>query len=135
VASLKPLKSLAHNIPHHFASTLFYWKTDYAINHVEKVASDNGIEIVEIDLLEFKFTPSLFNSGITGELLAPLKKFVREQIIKHDFESTPLSQFKIRYDFSVSRIRIYDLPTYDCVCSIQTVSGRKYDVLLTEENN
>ncbi|QOL25139.1 hypothetical protein LP316_12625 [Thalassotalea sp. LPB0316] len=132
---MKPLKSLAHNIPHHFASTLFYWKTDYAINHLEKVAKANGIDIVEIDLLAFEYTPEILNTGITGELLVPLKDFVCQQIVKYGFESIQLSQFKIKYDFSVSRKIAFELPTYDCTCTIQTESGRKYDVKLTEANN
>ncbi|MFD2164791.1 hypothetical protein ACFSJY_00800 [Thalassotalea euphylliae] len=99
------------------------------------MAKANCIDIVEIDLLAFEYTPEILNTGITGELLVPLQDFVRQQIVKYGFESIQLSQFKIKYDFSVSRKIAYELPTYDCTCTIQTESGRKYEVKLTEANN
>lgn len=69
-SSLKPLKSVAHNVCHQFASTLNYWAGDYGINHFARsiVAAGN---LVAVDLLAGTSYPVLGGEGASGaELLA-----------------------------------------------------------------
>lgn len=49
-SSLKPLKSVAHNVCHQFASSLNYWTGDYGINHFARSVVAAGGSVA-VDLL------------------------------------------------------------------------------------
>jgi len=57
VASLKSPKSVAHNLPHHFASTLNWWGDDYAIHHLARAVHALPEKRVEIDVLRQTSAP------------------------------------------------------------------------------
>ena len=52
----------------------------------------------------------------------------------HSMENVELKEVVIVYDFDVDRSCSFDLPTYNCVSTIKTVSGRQFQALLTESS-
>ena len=135
MSSLKPLKSIAHNVAHHFASTLSYWIDDYNIHHVWNAAKANGVTKVKIDVLNRKVYPENLNKGRVKEILPGILEFLEYLMKSEGMNDIELKEMTLEYDFGVNRIILYDLTTYDCVSSIETVSGRKYQAFLTEANN
>lgn len=135
MGSLKPLKSIAHNVAHHFASTLSYWKDDYTINHVWNAAKADDISHVRIDVLNRKIEPEILYKGRVKEILPGVFQFLEYLMKSEGMGDIELEEMTLEYDFSVNRISLYDLPTYNCISTIETMSGRKYEVKLTEENN
>ena len=135
MASLKPLKSLAHNIAHHFASTLSYWKDDYTINHLWNAAKKHDIEQVKIDVLKSKIAPEILYQGTIKDFLPSVTQFYKYLMKAQGMSEVEIECMILEYDFSVNRVSPYDLPTYDCKAMIRSTSGREYTVHLTEENN
>jgi len=134
VASLKPLKSVAHNLPHHFASTLNYWGDDYAIHHLAKAASVFPDKCIEIDVLTQTAVPPV--SGAAQQVIGALRGKLSELMAKAGFDPNILASATLRYDFSVNRRSLpFDLPCYDCLCTLSTKSGRTYSASLTEGSN
>ncbi len=130
-SSLKPLKSVAHNVCHQFASTLNYWAGDYGINHFARsvVAAGN---LVAVDLLAGTSHPALAGEGAAGaqQLAAALPSL----LVKEGFEPNLLASATATY-----RVR-GPLPepggnvAYDCRVEFTTVGGRSYAVELSELN-
>lgn len=135
MASLKPLKSVAHNVAHHFASTLSYWKDDYTINHLWNAAKNSGINKVIIDVLRTKIEPESLYQGRVKEFLPSVKEFYEHLKKSEGLSDVDIELLLLEYDFGVNRVSPYDLPTYDCQAKIRSASGREYVVHLTEENN
>ena len=135
MSSLKPLKSIAHNVAHHFASTLSYWKDDYSINHVWNTAKKHNVNKVKIDVLNSKTDPEIINEGRVKELLPGLQAFFKQLIKSESMSEVELESVILEYDFGVNRVSSYALPTYDCKLLIKTTSGKTYEALLTEANN
>ena len=133
--SLKSLKSVAHNLAHHFASTLNYWVDDYAIHHVWNIAKENGVMLVRMDVLNERYDPDCLNQGKAKDVLPGAKEFLLHLLQSAGLADIELAEAVIEYDFSVSRISPYGLPTYDCTSRIKTISGREYSVSLTDANN
>ena len=132
---VKQLKSVAHNLAHHFASTLNYWVDDYAINHVWNIAKEGNVTLVRIDVLNGRYDPDCLNHGRAEELLPHIKEFLQHLLKKAGLANIELSEAVIKYDFSVKRVSIHDLPVYDCESRIKIRSGGEYIALLTESNN
>ena len=82
-SSLKPLKSVAHNVCHQFASTLNYWAGDYGINHFARsvVAAGN---LVAVDLLAGTSHPALSGEGAAGvrQLAVALPSFAGQRRLR-----------------------------------------------------
>lgn len=135
MTSLKTLKSVAHNVAHHFASTLSYWKDDYTINHLWNAAKKHKIDHVKIDVLNSKIEPEILHQGRVKEFLPSITEFYEHVKKSEGMSEANIESLTLEYDFSVNRISLYDLPTYDCKATIRTSSGREYAVHLTEENN
>jgi hypothetical protein len=133
--SLKPLKSVAHSLAHHFASTLCYWKSDYAIHHLAEASKRTNAPIVEIELLTQTTNPPEIQSGMVAELIPYLKSYFLKLLVKEGFSIDVITSVRLKYNFGVGRISLYNLPTYDCVSSISTHDGRKYEAHLTEASN
>ena len=132
MASLKPLKSIAHNLAHHFSSTLSIWKTDYTINHLGIASKTFNIPNMEINVLENSIEPEILNQGMIKEFLPEYNIFLNYLLKTHSMEDVELKEVIIEYNFDVGRSSSYDLPTYDCKSTIRTVSGRQFQVALTE---
>jgi len=133
--SLKPLKSVAHSLAHHFASTLCYWKGDYAIHHLAKASKRMHAPIVEIELLSQTANPPEIKSGMMAEIIPYLQNYLLKLLTKEGFSIDVISSATLKYNFGVGRINLYNLPTYDCISSIITHDGRKYEANLTEASN
>ena len=133
--SLKPLKSVAHNLAHHFASTLCYWGNDYAINHLANTSKRCDAPVVEIDLLSQTANPSEIQTGMVAEIIPYLKNYLFNLLAKEGLSTDIVASASLKYNFEVGRVNAFNLPTYDCVSSIKTFDGRKYEAHLTEANN
>ena len=133
--SLKSLKSVAHNIAHHFASTLCYWKSDYAINHLAEAAKCFHAPVVEINLLTQTANPPEIQTGMVAEIIPYLKQYLFELLAKEGFHRDVIVSARLKYNFGVRRVNLFNLPSYDCVSSITTADGRTYEAHLTEANN
>lgn len=133
--SLKPLKSVAHSLAHHFASTLCYWESDYAINHLAEASKRCHAPVVEIDLLSQTANPSDIQTGMVAELIPYLKNYFFELLAKEGFSADMVACAHLKYNFGVERVHAFKLPTYDCVSSITTADGRTYEAHLTEASN
>ena len=132
--SLKPLKSVAHNLPHHFASTLNWWGDDYAILHLARAVGVLPEKRVEIDVLSQTSAPSL--RGQARDVTVALRGKLLQLMEKAGLNPDILQSATITYDFGVPRRNVlFDLPCYDCVCTLTTTSGRSYSASLTEANN
>lgn len=134
--SLKPLKSVAHNLAHHFASTLNYWESDYAINHLANAVSNAGESNAIVDALNQMVLPTSLRVGFVGQFGIALHRKLLELLIQEGVGDIELKAAFIEYDFSVSRASSASgIPAYDCISTIETASGRRYQVHLTERNN
>ena len=133
--SLKPLKSVAHSLAHHFASTLCYWGDDYAIHHLAKASMRCHSTIVEIDVLAQTASPIEIRTGVVAELLPYLRDYFFELLAKEHFAAELVESVTLKYDFGVGRHCAFNLPTYDCVSAITTFDGRTYSAHLTEASN
>jgi hypothetical protein len=134
VPSLKPLKSVAHNLPHHFASTLNWWGDDYAIHHLVRAVKSLPGNRVEIDVLVRTTVPAL--DGVAREAVSAMTEKLQQLLGKEGLDSSLLSSATVVYDFGVPRRDlIYGLPCYDCTCTLSTVNGRTYSARLTEASN
>ena len=134
--SLKPLKSVAHNLAHHFASTLNYWDDDYAINHLANASKKVGEAKAIVDALSGVVLPASLRIGVVGEFGIALKRKLRDLLTQEGMGEVALSAAFIEYNFAVPRASsIGSLPAYDCISVIETASGRRYHAHLTERNN
>jgi hypothetical protein len=134
MASLKPLKSVAHNLPHHFASTLNWWGDDYAINHLARAVTAQPGMRIEIDVLHQASAPAL--QGVAGEAVAAMTATLGQLLEKAGFDPAILSSATIAYDFGVSRSDpVHGLPCYDCTCTLGTPDGRTFSASLTEADS
>lgn len=133
--SLKPLKSVAHSLAHHFASTLCFWGDDYAINQLAKASQRCHSTIVEIDLLAQTASPSEIHAGVVAELLPYLRDYFFKLLVKKRLAADVVKSVTLKYDFGVGRHCAFNLPTYDCVSAITTFDGRTYSAHLTEASN
>jgi hypothetical protein len=136
VPSHKPLKSVAHSLAHQFASTLNYWRGDYAIHHLASAAKRENASVVVIDVLKEQAFPPEVHADVVSEIVAALKPSLAKILDKEGLSLDLLGVATLTYDFSVDRPRpLPTLPTYDCVCSLVTKEVRKYEARLTERNN
>jgi len=130
-SSLKPLKSVAHNVCHQFASTLNYWAGDYGINHFARsvVAAGN---LVTVDLLTGTSHPVLAGEGAAGagQLAAALPSL----LIKEGFEPNLLASATATYRVRGTLPERGGNVAYDCRVEFKTVGGRSYSVELSELN-
>ena len=134
--SLKPLRSVAHSLAHQFASTLNYWKDDYAIDHLAKAAKRENAPVIVIDVLRQEVAPTQVQAGVIPEIVRALKPSLAGILAKEGFALEILESATLTYNFSVGRITFpQSLPTYDCVCTLVTTEGRKYEAHLTEGSN
>lgn len=130
-SSLKPLKSVAHNVCHQFASTLNFWAGDYGINHFTRSVVAAGGSVA-VDLLAGTSQPPLAGEGALG--VQQLASALPALLAKEGFETNPLSSAVATY-----RVR-GPLPdpggnvAYDCSVEFSTAGGRSYVVELSELN-
>lgn len=132
--SLKSLKSVAHNLPHHFASTLNWWGDDYAILHLARAVETFPERRVEIDVLQQTSVPVL--NGVAKEVVGALGGTLQQLLAKAGFDPDILHSAIITYNFGVPRDDpVYGLPCYDCTCTLATTGGRTYSANLTEASS
>ena len=131
MASLKLLKSVAHNVCHQFASTLNYWAGDYGINHFARsvVAAGND---VTVDLLTGTTNPALAGEGAAGA--AQLAATLPPLLVKEGFEPNLLASATATYRVRGSPPASGGTVEYDCQVEFTTVAGRTYTVELSEIN-
>jgi len=134
MASIKVLKSIAHNLAHHFSSTLAYWKDDYIIHHLSNASQKFKINVITMDVLNNKINPKILNQGIIRDFLPQYKIFLNKLLQTHKIEHIELESVIIQYDFSVERKMEFNLPTYDITSTITTKTGKEFKALLTEES-
>ncbi len=129
--SLKPLKSVAHNVVHQFASTLNYWGGDYGINHLAHSAFAQGGS-VSIDLIAGSSVPRLLGEGHAAcrQMAAALPTL----LVKEGFDPSILGVAVARFDFKGQPPVAGGNATFDCVVEFSTIEGRRYEVRLTELN-
>ena len=129
--SLKPLKSVAHNVIHQFASTLTYWGGDYGINHLAHAVLAAGGNVT-IDLLSGSCTPALHGEGkIAAKCLSGGLPRLME---KAGFQASLLSAACARFHFPGPAPVEGGNTAYDCIVELTTVEGRHYVVRLNELN-
>ena len=131
MSSLKPLKSVAHNVCAQFASTLNYWTDDYGINHLAKAARNAGGHVC-IDLLAGTSQPQL--AGLGPELVNQLASALPALLIKEGFAPDLLAAASATYNFGTTRSDPQGGVAYDCVVSLTTTGDRTYTVELSEHN-
>ena len=134
--SLKPLRSVAHNLAHSFASTLNYWKDDYAISHLWRAAVSAGVSRVRVNVLAATVDPDSVNTGMVADILPSIKATLTQLLQKEGFESGLVTEATLVYDFAVQRVSLYPgLPQYYCEVVLKTTNGRLFTAKLTEANN
>ena len=128
---LKPLKSVAHNLCHQFASTLNYWAGDYGINHFARsvVAAGN---LVSVDLLAGTSSPPLMGEGAAGaqQLAAALPSLLDNEGLEPSLLATAMATYHVRGPLPEADGNV----AYDCRVEFTTVGGRSYAVKLSELN-
>jgi hypothetical protein len=129
--SLKPLKSVAHNVIHQFASTLTYWGDDYGINHLAHAVLGVGGS-VSIDLLSGTCVPALHGDGPTAvrSLSGALPRLMEKAGFQPSLLKSAVAEFRFPGPAPVQGGNT----AYDCVVEFTTVEGRQYQVRLNELN-
>jgi hypothetical protein len=130
-SSLKPLKSVAHNVCHQFASTLNYWGGDYGVNHLARSAVDAG-NLVTVDLLAGTSSPKL--SGEGAHAAQQLAKALPQLLAKEGFDTDLLASATATYCFRGPSPEPGGSVEYDCRVEFTTTGGRSYAVELSELN-
>ncbi len=131
VASLKSLRSVAHNLCAQLGSTLNYWKDDYALNHFARAVRAAGGQ-VRVDLLAGTSLPVLPDSG--RNLVMQLSSILPALLQKEGFAPDMLVAGMVSYNFQTSRPDHAGCPAYDCVVQLEAEGGRTYVVELSEKN-
>ena len=72
---------------------------------------------------------------MVAEMIPYLKTYLFKLLAKEGFSVDVVAAAHLKYNFGVGRANIYNLPTYDCVSSLTTTDGRKYEAHLTESSN
>ncbi|WP_157489201.1 hypothetical protein [Lysobacter sp. Root916] len=128
--SLKPLKSVAHNLCHQFASTFNYWGGDYGINHLARsVRAENQ---VKIDLLAGASEPALLGEG--AHAIDKLAGLLPELLAKEGFDTDLLVGATAIYRFHDPLPVPGGSVAYDCRVEFKTAGGRSYCVELSQLN-
>jgi hypothetical protein len=132
MASLKPLKSVAHNLAHQFASTTNHWAGDYGISHLARAARAVGGR-VHFDLLAVASVPALTGEGATiaRQLAAGLGDLLRQERLPPDL----LRGASAEYHFATSRPDPPGGVAFDCVMRLEATGGRCYAVPTSERNS
>ena len=130
-SSLKPLKSVAHNVCHQFASTLNYWAGDYGINHFARSIVAAGGSVA-VDLLAGASRPPLAGKGALG--VQQLASALPTLLVKEGFEANLLSSAVAHYRVRGSLPEPGGNVAYDCRVEFSTVGGRSYVVEVSEFN-
>lgn len=130
-SSLKPLKSVAHNVCHQFASTLNYWAGDYGINHFARSVVAAGGSVA-VDLLAGTSQPTLAGEGALG--VRQLAAAVPALLVKEGFSANLLSSAFANYQIRGPLPEFGGSVAYDCRVEFNTVGGRSYVVELSELN-
>ena len=130
-SSLKPLKSVAHNVCHQFASTLNYWAGDYGINHFARSVVAAGGSVA-VDLLGGTSHPPLAGEGSLG--VRQLADALRHLLVKEGFGDNPLSSAVANYRIRGPLPEPGGTVAYDCRVEFRTAGGRSYVVELSELN-
>lgn len=131
MSSLKPLKSVAHNVCHQFASTLNYWGNDYGINHLARSVANTG-NLVTVDLLAGTSNPELFGEG--AHAVRQLAQALPELLTKEGFATDLLASATATYRFRGPLPQPGGSVGYDCQVAFMTIGGRSYTVELSELN-
>jgi hypothetical protein len=131
VPSLKPLKSVAHNVCHQFASTLNYWGNDYGINHLARSVVNAG-NLVTVDLLAGTSNPELLDEG--AHAARQLAQALPELLAKEGFATNLLVSATATYRFRSSLPEPGGSVAYDCQVAFTTTGGHSYAVELSELN-
>ncbi len=131
MSSLKPLKSVAHNICHQFASTLNYWGNDYGINHFAHSVVSAG-NLVTVDLLSGTTNPELLGEGAYAA--RQLAQALPGLLAKEGFAPDLLATATASYRFRGSLPEPGGSVAYDCQVAFTTTGGRSYAVELSELN-
>lgn len=129
--SLKPLKSVAHNVVHQFASTLNYWGGDYGINHLAHAVLASG-GAATVDLLAGSCEPVLIGEG--GLAVRQLAAILPALLLKEGFAPELLGSALVQFSFRGPPPAPGGNAAYDCVVTFITTDGRRYAVKLTELN-
>lgn len=130
-SSLKPLKSVAHNVCHQFASTLNYWGDDYGINHFARSVIAAGGSVA-VDLLAGTSGPPLAGDG--AFCVQQLASALPVLLVKEGFEANLLSSAVASYRIRGPLPESGGIVAYDCRVEFNTVGGRSYVVELSELN-
>ena len=128
---MKPLKSVAHNVCHQFASTLNYWGDDYGINHFARAVRAAGGHVT-VDLLTASSSPAL--SGLGQNLARHMAGYLPELLQKEGFAPDLLISAIAKYDFLTTRKDPSGSVAYDCQVQLATQDGRSYSVAISEQN-
>ena len=131
MSSLKPLKSVAHNVCHQFASTMNYWGGDYAINHLARSAGSAG-NLVTVDLLAGTSSPELSGEGAHAPQL--LAQELPQLLAKEGFATDLLASATATYRFRGPLPEPGGSVAYDCRVEFTTTGGRSYSAELSELN-
>ena len=92
--------------------------------------------MIVIDVLRQEVAPTQVQAGVIPEIVRALKPSLAGILAKEGFALEILESATLTYNFSVGRITFpQSLPTYDCVCTLVTTEGRKYEAHLTEGSN
>ena len=131
MSSLKPLKSVAHNVCHQFASTLNYWGNDYGINHLARSVVNAG-NLVTVDLLAGTSNPRFEGEG--ARAVRQLAQALPELLTREGFAIDLLASATATYQIRGSLPDPGGSVAYDCQVAFTTTGGRSYAVELSELN-
>ncbi len=134
--SLRVLKSVAHSVGHHFASSVNYWEGDYAVNHLWRISRDLGQQRVQIDLFKNSLLPIGFQNNVTLMIVDDLRRFLNQLMIKLDIDVNVITSLTLEYYFHDQRQAAHwASPVYDCTVILRAMNGKTYRADLTEQDN
>lgn len=127
--SLKPLKSVAHNVCHQFASTLNYWEDDYGINHLARAVVGAG-DLVMIDLLTGTSRPPMSGNG--AHAVQQLSQALPVLLAKEGVAAGLIASATAIYEFRSASPERGASVRYGCRVELTTTEGHVYAVAFSE---
>ncbi|OQX56136.1 MAG: hypothetical protein B5M53_02990 [Candidatus Cloacimonas sp. 4484_209] len=128
---LKVLKSVAHNLGHHYLSLMNDGEHMDIETHIFHIVRDTNEPHIFIDVMKCYIEPEVFRTKVILDSLIRLKSFLKYLVERQGLtmDKVKSATMRIRYEFKNIQISKKstsgDIP-YDCIVEIIAVNGKKF---------
>jgi hypothetical protein len=128
---LKVLKSVAHNLGHHYLSLMNDGEHMDIETHIFHIARDTNKPHIFIDVMKCYIEPDVFRTKVILDSLVGLKAFLKYLVERQGLTMDKVKSvtMTIQYDFeniqTSEKSKSGDIP-YDCSVEITALNGKKF---------